>query len=130
VYALDTNTIIYFFKGVGRVAERLLATPPRDIVVPSVVVYALELGIAKSSSPQKRRKQLDQLLTAVTVLPFTRNEARAAAGIRARLEAGGRPIGPIDTLIAGTALASGAVLVTHNTAEFSRIEELTLEDWY
>jgi len=130
VYALDTNTIIYFFKGVGRVAERLLATPPRDIVVPSVVVYELELGIAKSSSPQKRRKQLDQLLTAVTVLPFTRNEARAAAGIRARLEAGGRPIGPIDTLIAGTALASGAVLVTHNTAEFSRIEELTLEDWY
>lgn len=38
----------------------------------------------------------------------------------------------LDTniLIAGTAPASNGVLITHNTAEFSRVEQLTLEDWY
>lgn len=31
MFALDTNTVIYFFKGMGRVAERLLETPPREV---------------------------------------------------------------------------------------------------
>lgn len=62
MYVLDTNTLIYFFRGDGRVAERLLATYPADIAVPAVVVYELETGIAKSSDSAKRRGQLDQLL--------------------------------------------------------------------
>jgi tRNA(fMet)-specific endonuclease VapC len=40
------------------------------------------------------------------------------------------PIGTDDTLIAGTALAHGATLVTRNSKEFSRIQGLKLEDWY
>jgi tRNA(fMet)-specific endonuclease VapC len=28
MFLLDTNTLIYFFKGQGKVPERLLATPP------------------------------------------------------------------------------------------------------
>jgi tRNA(fMet)-specific endonuclease VapC len=35
----------------------------------------------------------------------------------------------MDTLIAGTALSHGAILVTHNTAEFSRVKGLQLQDW-
>lgn len=35
-----------------------------------------------------------------------------------------------DTLIAGTALAHGATLVTHNTKEFRRVPHLALADWY
>jgi Predicted nucleic acid-binding protein, contains PIN domain len=32
-------------------------------------------------------------------------------------------------LLAGQALAIGAVLVTHNVREFSRIPRLVIEDW-
>jgi tRNA(fMet)-specific endonuclease VapC len=46
------------------------------------------------------------------------------------LEARGLPIGPLDVLIAGTALAHGATLVTRNLREFSRVEGLKLENWY
>jgi tRNA(fMet)-specific endonuclease VapC len=38
-------------------------------------------------------------------------------------------IGPYDLLIAAIALANGVTLVTHNTDEFKRVPELTLEDW-
>jgi tRNA(fMet)-specific endonuclease VapC len=129
-YALDTNTLIYFFKGRGEVARNLLATAPADVMIPAVVVYEIETGIAKSTDQSKRREQLAELLDTVTVLPFDVDAARKAAGIRARLERQGTPIGPMDTLIAGTALAYNTTLVTHNTAEFQRIPELQLADWF
>jgi tRNA(fMet)-specific endonuclease VapC len=40
------------------------------------------------------------------------------------------PIGPLDTLIAATAIANQATLVTHNTQEFSRISGLVIDDWF
>lgn len=129
-FALDTNTLIYFFKGQGRVAERLLSVSPREIGIPAVVLYELELGIARSSQPRKRRGQLDAMLAAVSILPFDREAARLAAELRMTLESIGKPIGPMDTLIAGTALAARGVLVTHNTGEFSRVKGLRLADWH
>jgi len=130
MFVLDTNSLIYFFKGKGRVAERLLETPPSDIGVPAIVLYELEVGIAKSSAAKKRRKQLGELVDLVNLLPFGDAEARAAAALRAALEKRGKPIGPIDTLIAGTAVANRATLVTHNTSEFSRVSGLKVVDWY
>jgi tRNA(fMet)-specific endonuclease VapC len=130
MYLLDTNTLVYFFRGEGQVAQRLLAAAPSSIHVPAVVVYELETGLAKSAEPKRRRRQLDTLLSVVEVIPFGMDEARAAAKARARLEVEGTPIGPVDTLIAGVALAHRAVLVTHNTREFGRVSGLRLEDWY
>ena len=130
MYALDTNTLIYFFRGMGNVAAHLLGRRPAEISIPSVVLYEIETGIAKSSHPEKRRAQFDQLLDVVSVLPFDHDAAVCAASIRAILEKQGRPIGPLDTLIAATALSAGATLVTHNTGEFSRVSELPLADWF
>jgi len=130
MYILDTNTLIYFFKGSGNVSTRLLQTPPRSIGIPTIVLFELEVGIAKSSSPKKRRLQLENLTATVNILPFGHEEVKVAAAIRVDLENRGKPIGPYDVLIAGTALANKGVLVTHNTSEFERIEGLQLEDWY
>ncbi len=130
MFVLDTNTLIDFFKGRGRVAERLLAQPPSRIAIPTLVLYELEVGIAKSSSPNRRRTQLGELLDTVALLPFDRQAAGVAASIRAELEAAGCPIGPMDTLIAGTAAAHGAALVTRNTSEFARVDRLFVENWH
>lgn len=130
MHALDTNTLIYFFKGMGAVAERLLAQRPSQIAIPTVVVYELEVGLAKSSSSKKRHSQLGALLERVSVLPLGLDEAREAGRIRARLEKKGTPIGLIDSLIAGTARHHGATLVTHNVREFGRVDGLKVVDWY
>lgn len=127
--ALDTNTLVYYFKGLGNVAERFRHTPPRDIGIPSIVVYELEVGIARSNA-EGRRKSLASLMSLVRILPFAESAARAAADIRVQLEKAGTPIGPLDTLIAGIAVANSAVLVTHNTREFSRVEGMRIVDWY
>ena len=130
MFVLDSNCLIYYFKRAGRVVESFLQTPPREIAIPTVALYELETGIAKSRFAERNRAQLDEVVSRITILPFGLPEARAAARIRASLEAKGEPIGPIDILIAGTAMSHGATLVTHNTKEFERVEGLSLVDWY
>ena len=130
MYILDTNTLIYFFKGIGNVSKYLFDVPPIDIGIPSIVLFELEVGIAKSTSSQKRQAQLKHFTSVVSLLPFGLGEARNSASIRANLEQQGNPIGPYDVLIAGTTIANKGTLVTHNTREFSRIKELSLVDWF
>jgi len=130
MFMLDTNTLIYFFKGIGEVEENLFIHSPKDIFIPSIVIYELQVGIAKSNNPQKREKQLETLLEQVNITPFGEREAKASALIRADLEKKGIPIGPIDVLIAGSAKAHNLTLVTHNTKEFMRVDGLALKDWF
>lgn len=60
-YLLDTNSFIYYFKGLGNVKQRLLACQPNEIVLSSVVYYELQVGILKSTNPQKRIAQLSHI---------------------------------------------------------------------
>jgi tRNA(fMet)-specific endonuclease VapC len=67
--------------------------------------------------------------TGEAVPSFDQAAAEAYGQIRMRLEARGSPIGPLDTLIAAHAVSVGAVMVTNNTKEFSRVEDLAVENW-
>ena len=129
MYILDKNKLIYFFKGIGKVADNLLAVSPKDIGLPAVVLYELEYGIARSTSPKKRTKQLAELCALVEVLNFGDEETKASAMIRVALEKKGTPIGPYDVMIAGTALGRQGLLVTSNTKEFRRVPKLQITDW-
>lgn len=129
-YLLDTNTLIYYFKGLGNVKERLLVCQPSEIVLSSVVSYELQVGILKSTSPQKRIAQLAILKNQVSWVDFDEKSAEATAQIRVELERMGKPIGSYDVQIAGMAMANDLILVTHNTGEFGRVSGLKLEDWF
>ena len=130
MYILDTNTLIYYFKGQGQVAQNLVNVSAQEISIPTIVLFELQVGIAKSTSPAKRTQQLQELLSRVNLVLFDREAALAAAKISAELEQQGTPIGQMDVLIAGTAIALQATLVTHNIKEFSRVSGLTIVDWY
>ncbi len=128
-FALDTNTLSYFMRGEGRVAQQLRATSPQRVALPAIVVYEVNFGLRRAG----RREQLDafaRMVQVSTVLDFDTEAADHAARIRVELEAAGTPIGPADLLIAATARRHGYVLVTHNTREFTRVPQLQIEDWY
>ena len=66
------------------------------------------------------------------VAPFDAAAAYQSGIVRAylaRLRPNAQPIGAYDALLAGHALALGAVFVTHNVAEFSRVPGLVVENW-
>jgi tRNA(fMet)-specific endonuclease VapC len=50
-------------------------------------------------------------------------------GIRSMLEAAGKPIGGNDLVIAAHPYTTAATVVTANTAEFTRIPRLNVENW-
>ena len=63
------------------------------------------------------------------IADFTAEDAAASGRLGADLRVSGSPIGDIDTLIAGQALARGWTVVTRNIRHFGRVPGLKLIDW-
>ena len=68
-------------------------------------------------------------LSPISVLDFDTYAAEEYGKIRADLKRKGTPIGPMDMLIAAHVKAEDLILVTNNTREFERVEDLEVEDW-
>jgi len=49
IYLLDTNTVIYYFKEQGHVAQNLSDVSAQTINVSTIVLFELQVGIAKSA---------------------------------------------------------------------------------
>jgi tRNA(fMet)-specific endonuclease VapC len=130
VFVLDTNTVLDYFRGRGRVAERLLSVPPSEIALPAVSAYEVWVGVLGPQNAKRRQEQFETFLAVVEILPFEAEAALQAAELRHSLEREGQVIGPLDTLIAATALSHGGVLVTRNLREFSRVPGLKTVNWY
>lgn len=131
MYLLDSCVCIDFMRGRLPFAYRLMrASDPRLFAVPAVVQAELLTGAFKSADVQSARRIVESFLVPFGVIPFDSACAVHYARIRAQLEAAGSAIGRNDLLIAATALAHGATLVTDNVREFGRVPGLELESWY
>ncbi|MBS0262312.1 MAG: type II toxin-antitoxin system VapC family toxin [Planctomycetes bacterium] len=129
-YLLDTNVWITVLRDpTSSLAARFRSLAPHNIRVCSVVVAELRHGCMRSAKSAANRAAIDALLAPFASLPFDDEAAEHFAKIRNDLEIAGRMIGPYDLQIAAIGLARNCTVVTHNTAEFSRIAGLPLEDW-
>lgn len=130
-YLLDTDTCIALLRGHQPAVERAEAVSPDELGVSSITRYELRYGALRCSGKRrsKESRKVTLFLDLLHELPFTNATAEEAAEIRYSLESSGHPIGPMDTLIAATAIESGLTLVTGNQREFSRIKGLALENW-
>lgn len=129
-YALDSNVIIHYLRGEGRVAKRMLGESPERIWIPTVVAYEVEVGVLGSRFGARRRREWEEFVQGFRLLPFDAASARRAAQVGHELGTKGERIGPLDIMIAGCVLAHGLTLVTHNRRKFSRVAGLKIEDWY
>jgi tRNA(fMet)-specific endonuclease VapC len=126
---LDTDTCIYALKGNVSVLDRLLSRSRADVAVSVITEAELRTGAAKSSSPVKTSRLLENFLRPLAVVDFTSADAATYAQLRAKLERAGTPIGPLDTLIAAQAVSRKLVVITNNEREFGRVPGLRLENW-
>ena len=130
-YLLDTNTCIAYLNGRSQnVANKMQQKKPSDIVLCSVVKSELWYGAMKSQAPKKVLANLKTFFAPFISLVFDDSAAQCFSDIRADLAKKGTPIGPYDLQIAAIALANDLVVVTHNTREFERVQDLEIEDWH
>lgn len=128
-WMLDTDTCIAIVKKHPTAIKKLRGKSIGQVGISSITLGELAFGAEKSKRSAEAHEALSDFLLALEVAPFDDDAAMSYGEVRAKLARRGKPIGPLDTLIAGHACAIEAILVTHNTREFSQVEGLRVEDW-
>lgn len=129
-YFLDTDICVEIIRGrAPQIIDRLLSLADDEVMISVITLSELEFGVWRSENPDKNAQALLNFTSFLKVAPFTSAAAATYGRIRAELARKGTPIGPLDTLIAAHAVAANVVLISNNTREFRRIEELHVENW-
>jgi len=130
-WLLDTNTIIHALNGVLSVRRRLNEVEEQgEILTSAVVVGELIYGAESSARCEENRENIRRKLERVRVVPLDAQIADRWGTLKAKLRVRGRMKADIDLLIAATALAEEAVLVTDDAALMAGdIPGLTVENW-
>jgi tRNA(fMet)-specific endonuclease VapC len=133
IYLPDTNVFSRYLRGEDEKIRTHLETHLRHCRLSAVVLSELEYGAAKRPDLPLLRARVARLRELIaSEVDYTCADAFYYGGVRAhlaRLKPNAQLIGPYDLMLAAQALRLGAVLVTHNTAEFSRVPHLAVEDW-
>lgn len=129
-YLLDTNTCVYALNRSDPVlSERLRLVRRSELFVSSLSVGELLFGARRSSRSVENVKRVARFLAPLREVHFDRLAGEAYGALRAELAEAGRQFGPVDMLIAATALAHGMTVVTNNAREFERAAGLRVENW-
>lgn len=144
IYILDTDSLIFIIRGLKNpttsprraIAEKVVnkikrAIDTKNAVGISAITKAeLKYGIARADNSEKEQDALEKILSPFDEYDFDAHEAAKFYGIiRNSLEKKGQMIGGMDLLIAAHTLSLGAVLISNNLREFSRVPNLVVENW-
>jgi len=126
---LDTDTVSFSWRGEGQVAANIVAHHPSALCVSAITIAELRFGADKRKS-SKLHGKIDTFVSTVEVIPFDEICARHFGAVASALAKEGAPIGEMDVMIAATAIAAQATLITNNVQHFTRVRELRVENWY
>lgn len=129
---IDSSVLIAIERERVELATVLAEHGEEDAVIAAITASELLHGVHRAKSTKQRMRReafVEQLLTALTVIPFDLVVARVHGRIWADLATKGINIGAHDLLIAATALATGSTVATRDDRSFPRIPGLTVVRW-
>ena len=130
MHMLDTDMCIYLLGNrQPGAAARLRAAESGTVATGAITVAELRYGAMRSSWREANLELLEAFLQPFEILDFDTRAANYFGAIKYALATQGQLTGPMDMLIAATALANDAILVTNNIREFSRVPDLRVENW-
>jgi tRNA(fMet)-specific endonuclease VapC len=128
-FLLDTNIVSHLVRRPnGRVAHRIREVGEQLVCTSIIVAAELRYGAIKRGSA-RLTAQIEAVLGGLDVLALESPVDVVYGKLRTGLERSGRSIGANDLLIAAHALTLGHTIVTDNEREFSRVDDLAIENW-
>lgn len=128
LYMLDTNTVSYIVRSNPNTKERVRSVDPEQLCISSLTEGELLYGIERRPEATALIRATRVTLGLLTSMSWGSRQAENYGSLRARQEKMGRPLAPVDMMIAAHALSLGATLVTSDSA-FRHVPDLTVEDW-
>lgn len=123
---LDTNAVSVIVKGQ---ASTLSASLNDRLFCISVITEAeLRFGLVRRAVNADLRRIVENFLVSVDIRPWTSASAQRYGPLRKELEALGKPLAPMDLLIATHALTEDCTLISADRA-FAQVPGLHLLDW-
>jgi len=130
MYMLDTNILVYAIRHPKHEINQILKEHiAKDVCISAITYGELVYGVCKSLYPERNQAALQQFLSGIPIIDFNWYAAEHFGDIIANLDSKGLRIGERDMLIAAHARSQNDILVTNNTREFDRVENLRIEDW-
>ena len=133
-FLLDTNVVSEAARLRPNARVMAFLADQIDLWLSPVVLHELEFGVQRLPEG-RRRGHLRVSLAAFIgefedrILPLGRNEAEAAANLRAQAQRAGRVLTLGDALIAGTAQANQLRVATRNVTDFEVLDVQVANHW-
>ncbi|MEX2568775.1 MAG: type II toxin-antitoxin system VapC family toxin [Cyclobacteriaceae bacterium] len=127
-FLLDTNICIYFLKGRYGLAEKIENIGFENLFISEITVAELKYGVEKSTTPDKNRPVINELIDKFKQLPIY-GALDVYAKEKARLKKEGNIVDDMDLLIGATAIENNMTLVTNNEKHFARLKNIKVENW-
>ncbi len=115
-------------KGAFNLKTNIEKVKSDNCFISEITLAELKFGVENSTNIERHQKVLNDFMTWVKVVPIF-HSLDLYAKEKARLRKAGTPVDDFDILIGVTAVKHNLVMVTNNTKEFSRLQEIYIEDW-
>ena len=129
LYLLDTNIVSFIIKKASlALISRVRALPAGSFAISTITEAEIRLGLELAPPEAKFRPLAEEYLREVEIELWDSQSAAQYAFTAARQQRIGKPLAPLDTMIAAHALSRNQTLVTNDRA-FRHIKGLKIEDW-
>lgn len=131
-FLLDTNICIHLLKGEYGLDRKLADVGYENCFISELTIAELLFGVENSAETRRdvNRQNVVRLQYAFSGRVLLIGDCFTEyARQRAMLRRLGRPTGEFDLLIGCTAIVHQLILVTRNTNDFVKLENVRLENW-
>lgn len=128
---LDTSFLVDLLREARRrqpaaAMAKLEELADEDLGISIFALCELEAGAACSKAPDEERRRMQGIVAPLAIAPVDAELAEHYGRLLADLRTRGLTISTMDLLIAASALADGAPLVTRNRRHFERVQGLRI----
>lgn len=128
-YLIDSDILSYIATGDETTVRNYKMHRNDELCISPITTLEQYFGMEHPDYDEAEGLRVMKLMETLIPIPFDERAGRQAGLVRSFLNSPKRNATPLDTLLAGHALALGAVLVTNNEKDFAKIPGLRIENW-